>query len=108
MADISVEIEQLRKAEYGEEVREAFISAMEKMNAVSEETEFAEAARVQVEEKRVQEENTRSQNEEARKLLKKKDPQQRMPEGRQKMPGHLPRSRERSQKIHEMLLNNPE
>ena len=33
MADISVEIEKLRTAVYGREVREAFISAMEKMNA---------------------------------------------------------------------------
>ena len=41
MADISVEIEKLRNAVYGEEVREAFISAMEKINQVSEDTEVA-------------------------------------------------------------------
>ncbi len=32
MADISQEVEQLRNAEYGEEVRGAFISCMEKIN----------------------------------------------------------------------------
>lgn len=33
MADITVELEQIRNAVYGEEVREAFISALEKINA---------------------------------------------------------------------------
>ena len=33
MADITAELEQIRNAVYGEEVREAFISALEKINA---------------------------------------------------------------------------
>ena len=67
MADISSEIEQLRSAEYGEEVRGAFISCMEKINQVSEETEEAEAARVKVEEDRVEAENIRNEAETDRK-----------------------------------------
>ena len=35
MADISQEVEQLRNAEYGEEVRSAFISCMEKIHEES-------------------------------------------------------------------------
>ena len=39
MADISIEIQALKEAEYGEEVRGAFVSCMEKINQVSEDTE---------------------------------------------------------------------
>lgn len=49
MADISQEVEQLRNAEYGEEVRSAFISCMEKIHEENEsynniKTEVAKSA----------------------------------------------------------------
>ena len=49
MADISQEVEQLRNAEYGEEVRSAFISCMEKIHEENEsyndiKTEVAQSA----------------------------------------------------------------
>lgn len=67
MADISKELEKLRSAVYGEEVRGAFISVAEKTNEVSEATESEEKKRVSAESARVSAENTRVSQENARK-----------------------------------------
>lgn len=67
MADISKELEKLRSAVYGEEVRGAFISVAEKTNEVAETTEAAEKKRVSAESARVSAENTRVSQENARK-----------------------------------------
>ena len=59
MADISIEIQALKEAEYGEEVRGAFVSCMEKINQVSEDTEKKEELRVDAESKREEAEENR-------------------------------------------------
>lgn len=67
MADISKEIENLKHAVYGEEVRGSLVSLAEKNNEVSETTEAAEKKRVIAEIGRVNAEKTRVSQESARK-----------------------------------------
>ena len=67
MADISKEIEKLKHAVYGEEVRGSLVSLAEKNNEVSEATEAAEKKRVTAETGRVNAEKNRVSQETARK-----------------------------------------